>query len=133
MNFDTFYSNLKNLRNNEKELKILKNLYDDKFYRHTGVKGNDPFKIRVSGNEKLSALAKLHQIDDLEEIREEINYLKAAIKLTKKYLNIQDADIKEMLIKLCLCKEKQEKIAEEYGYKNSVYLMRDIKKAYRSL
>lgn len=133
MNFDTFYSNLKNYRRNKEELTKLQNLYDDRFYKHTGVSGNDPFKIRVSGNQKAAAIVKLNQIEDLESLKEEINCLKLTIKLTKKYLHLQDPDIKELLIKLCLCKEKKEKVAQDHGYRNGVYLMRELRKAYRSV
>ena len=128
MTFENFRDNLTNFNDNKKELKRLSDLYEYNFYMLTGVKSPNLTKPHTSFNESFVNEIKLSKIDILNEIGQEIDYLKLTQKLTLKCLNRQEPDIKEMLIRIFLNGETQTKVALNKGFDNSTQLMREIKK-----
>ena len=68
----------------------------------------------------------------MSELEKEIKWIRETLRLTKKYLNKQEDETRQLLIRLYLLGENQEKIAKLNGYPNVSKMIRDIKKAYRS-
>ena len=128
MIYEQFRDNLANYKENKKELDNLKQLYDYHFYLLRGVKSPNLTKVFGNVNETLANEMKLDKIEKLNEIKQEIDYLKMNLNLTMSCLNRQEPEIKEILIKLYLNNETQTKIALDKGYDSTTQLMRDIKK-----